>query len=150
MEEKAHDPPPIGDSADPDGGGIRGSSSAEPVAETVIVMSPADQDAGERRPSGEDTRNDETEAGVKDTKPCVVDVKCGEGGGGGDEEVGEDCDGERVCRICHLSSEPLADSTATFHGGSVDLIQLGCGCKDELGISHTHCAEAWFKLKGNR
>uniref|UniRef100_A0A2P2PXU3 RING-CH-type domain-containing protein n=1 Tax=Rhizophora mucronata TaxID=61149 RepID=A0A2P2PXU3_RHIMU len=31
----------------------------------------------------------------------------------------------------------------------MDLIQLGCGCKDDLGIAHAHCAEAWFKLKGN-
>ncbi|MCI13975.1 hypothetical protein A2U01_0035100, partial [Trifolium medium] len=30
------------------------------------------------------------------------------------------------------------------------LIMLGCACKDELGIAHRHCAEAWFKIKGNR
>lgn len=75
-------------------------------------------------------------------------MKCGGGGGGGFEE---NWDGEMVCRICHLSSEPAAEgSIATCRSSSVDLIQLGCGCKDELGISHSHCAEAWFKLKGNR
>lgn len=46
---------------------------------------------------------------------------------------------EKVCRICHLSG-----------GNSTDLIHLGCSCKDELGISHQHCAEAWFGSKGNR
>ncbi|KAI3979128.1 hypothetical protein MKX01_016953 [Papaver californicum] len=58
------------------------------------------------------------------------------------EEV-DSKDGERVCRICHLSSDRPSDATS-------ELIQLGCDCKDELGISHRHCAEAWFKLKGNR
>ncbi|MCL7029139.1 hypothetical protein MKW94_012911 [Papaver nudicaule] len=58
-------------------------------------------------------------------------------------EEGDSKDGERVCRICHLSSDRPSDATS-------ELIQLGCDCKDELGISHRHCAEAWFKLKGNR
>ncbi|XP_068645025.1 uncharacterized protein [Aristolochia californica] len=69
---------------------------------------------------------------------CVaVDVRktCGSGNTGNWEN-------EKVCRICHLSSDNRLDSS--------DLIQLGCGCKDDLGIVHIHCAEAWFKLKGNR
>lgn len=74
-------------------------------------------------------------------KSCVIDVRCGNGGF-------KDSDGERVCRICHLSSEGLAETKAT--GFSAELMQLGCGCKDELGIAHGYCAEAWFKLKGNR
>ncbi|XP_015576662.1 uncharacterized protein LOC8275155 [Ricinus communis] len=74
---------------------------------------------------------------------CVIDVKCGEVGSGF-----KDCDGESVCRICHLSSEVMQETTAT--NSSMELIQLGCGCKDELGIAHAYCAEAWFKLKGNR
>lgn len=48
---------------------------------------------------------------------------------------------EKVCRICHLSSEQCEGS---------DLIQLGCGCKGELGAAHRHCAEAWFMVKGDR
>ncbi|KAF9587724.1 hypothetical protein IFM89_004701, partial [Coptis chinensis] len=65
---------------------------------------------------------------------CVIDVKC-------DCEK-ENWDAEKVCRICHLTSD--------FPSESSDLIQLGCGCKGELGIAHRHCAEAWFKLRGNR
>ncbi|KAJ9136017.1 hypothetical protein P3X46_033133 [Hevea brasiliensis] len=75
---------------------------------------------------------------------CVIDMKCA--GGGGDSL--KDWDGERVCRICHLSSEGLQETSETT--SSMGLIQLGCGCKDELGIAHAYCAEAWFKLKGNR
>ncbi|WZZ52582.1 hypothetical protein YC2023_052689 [Brassica napus] len=32
---------------------------------------------------------------------------------------------------------------------SVDLIEIGCKRKNELGLAHFHCAEAWFKLRGN-
>ncbi|CAN4116595.1 unnamed protein product [Withania somnifera] len=71
----------------------------------------------------------------------VIGMKCD----GGDGEMGEDLEGEvqRVCRICHLST--YEDEKNLMH-----LIELGCGCKGELGFVHSHCAEAWFKLKGNR
>ncbi|PKI56486.1 hypothetical protein CRG98_023124 [Punica granatum] len=58
-----------------------------------------------------------------------------------------------VCRICHLSSEQSLDidmKESIGNAAALELIRLGCGCKDELGIAHTLCAEAWFKLKGNR
>lgn len=79
----------------------------------------------------------------------LIDVKPGSGGGIGFKEVFE---GERVCRICHLNSEPSlkAHDATTSNAIVLDLIQIGCGCKDELGIAHAHCAEAWFKLRGNR
>ncbi|XP_031494752.1 uncharacterized protein LOC116260502 isoform X2 [Nymphaea colorata] len=51
-----------------------------------------------------------------------------------------DLEKERACRICHLTSE---------HHNSSEVIELGCECKDDLGIAHRHCAEAWFKIKGN-
>ncbi|GER54400.1 RING/FYVE/PHD zinc finger superfamily protein [Striga asiatica] len=49
---------------------------------------------------------------------------------------------ERDCRICHLS---LISSSP----GSGVPIELGCSCKDDLAAAHKHCAEAWFKIKGN-
>ncbi|GMI77685.1 hypothetical protein HRI_001437800 [Hibiscus trionum] len=80
---------------------------------------------------------------------CVIDIK---GSGCGRRQFSESWDGERVCRICHLNSEQLLESTVSTSTteAPLDLIQLGCGCKDELGSAHGHCAEAWFKLKGNR
>nr|CAD1834028.1 unnamed protein product [Ananas comosus var. bracteatus] len=74
---------------------------------------------------------------------CVV-IDMGRGGGGaeGGGGGGGDGDGEKVCRICHLSPDQGEEAS--------ELIQLGCGCKDDLGIVHRHCAEAWFKLRGNR
>ncbi|KAH7544991.1 hypothetical protein FEM48_Zijuj01G0044900 [Ziziphus jujuba var. spinosa] len=86
-----------------------------------------------------------------DKQSCVIDVNCGNGKGYGDK-----WDGEKICRICHLTSDQSPDrpttttTTTTTVKSAVDLIHLGCGCKGELGMAHRHCAEAWFKLKGNR
>ncbi|EXB30490.1 hypothetical protein L484_006040 [Morus notabilis] len=44
---------------------------------------------------------------------------------------------ERDCRICHLGLECGVP------------IELGCSCKGDLGSSHKHCAETWFKIKGD-
>ncbi|KAA8518973.1 hypothetical protein F0562_016253 [Nyssa sinensis] len=50
---------------------------------------------------------------------------------------------ERDCRICHLSLEgPNPESGIA--------IELGCSCKDDLAAAHKQCAEAWFKIKGNK
>uniref|UniRef100_A0A0A9HI73 RING-CH-type domain-containing protein n=1 Tax=Arundo donax TaxID=35708 RepID=A0A0A9HI73_ARUDO len=49
------------------------------------------------------------------------------------------------CRICHLG--PEGDGSPA--PGS-EVIRLGCGCKDELGAAHRQCAEAWFRIKGDR
>ncbi|XP_004490932.1 uncharacterized protein [Cicer arietinum] len=51
---------------------------------------------------------------------------------------------ERDCRICHLSMD------LTNHDESGIPIELGCSCKDDLAAAHKHCAEAWFKIKGNK
>ncbi|KAL4366372.1 hypothetical protein GQ457_05G034560 [Hibiscus cannabinus] len=75
---------------------------------------------------------------------CIIDIN---GSVGGKRRIKESYDGERVCRICHLTSEQSYECTAA---AATDLIHLGCRCKDELGIAHSRCAEAWFKLKGNR
>ncbi|KAK3206836.1 hypothetical protein Dsin_020882 [Dipteronia sinensis] len=81
---------------------------------------------------------------------CVIDMNCG--GAGDRKGFKESFDGERVCRICHLSSEQISEtaSDTSVCMTTVELYPIGCGCKDELGIAHIHCAEAWFKLKGNR
>lgn len=50
---------------------------------------------------------------------------------------------EKDCRICHLSLE----STSPENGIA---IELGCSCKADLAAAHKHCAEAWFKIKGNK
>ena len=78
----------------------------------------------------------------------MIDIKCSSR-----KEFYESSEGERICRICHLTSGQSLNATTVGtveSATSEDLIQLGCACKDELGIAHGHCAEAWFKLKGNR
>ena len=51
---------------------------------------------------------------------------------------------ERDCRICHLSMD------MNNHESDGTPIELGCSCKDDLAAAHKHCAEAWFKIKGNK
>ncbi|CAJ1973675.1 unnamed protein product [Sphenostylis stenocarpa] len=83
-----------------------------------------------------------------DKSSCVIDIKCSS-----HKKLYENSEGETICRICHLTSGQSSDATiigTANSATSADLIQLGCSCKDELGIAHVHCAEAWFKLKGNR
>ncbi|KAH7514556.1 uncharacterized protein LOC125419166 [Ziziphus jujuba] len=50
---------------------------------------------------------------------------------------------ERDCRICHLGLE------SNSHESGIP-IELGCSCKDDLAAAHKNCAEAWFKIKGNK
>ncbi|XP_039013332.1 uncharacterized protein LOC120142967 [Hibiscus syriacus] len=49
---------------------------------------------------------------------------------------------ERDCRICHLGLESNSRESGVP-------IELGCSCKDDLAAAHKHCAEAWFKIRGN-
>lgn len=48
-------------------------------------------------------------------------------------------DGEAACRVCHLG----------FSSGNSERIELGCACKQDLGLCHRDCAEEWFKIRGN-
>ncbi|KAK9700040.1 hypothetical protein RND81_08G213200 [Saponaria officinalis] len=78
----------------------------------------------------------------------VVDLECGGGGGevavvdgGGKVKSVEKV--ERDCRICQLS---IDESNNELGFG----IELGCCCKEDLAAAHLHCAEAWFKIRGNK
>ncbi|KAG2327888.1 hypothetical protein Bca52824_010616 [Brassica carinata] len=65
------------------------------------------------------------------------------------------CGGERdddvqsICRICHFGSDDQTPDRVSGKRVSLELIEIGCKCKNELGLAHLHCAEAWFKLRGN-
>ncbi|KAJ1386729.1 Zinc finger, RING-CH-type [Sesbania bispinosa] len=50
---------------------------------------------------------------------------------------------ERDCRIFNLSMDMTNHESGTP-------IELGCSCKDVLAAAHKQCAEAWFKIKGNK
>ncbi|KAF7145798.1 hypothetical protein RHSIM_Rhsim04G0075700 [Rhododendron simsii] len=112
------------------GGGGGESGRAEDSDSTPKTQIPQTSE-----PSGEEQ---EAKA-VEPEEDCVIDVKSDEQSSSGG---GESWRAEKVCRICHLSPENSSENS--------ELIQLGCGCKAELGFSHLHCAETWFKHKGNR
>lgn len=50
---------------------------------------------------------------------------------------------EKDCRICHLGLE------SNSHESGIP-IELGCSCKADLAAAHKQCAEAWFKIRGNK
>ncbi|CAL5408983.1 unnamed protein product [Camellia sinensis] len=148
------------------------NSVDESVSETVIVIRSEEQRAENGNP------NENSNDSKQDKDYCAIDVKCGSDDRNGKFE--ENMGGEMVCRICHLSSDPSSSpsssktptrtkatrtrtrttstdttmiatsSSAAAARDGLNLIELGCGCKDELGIAHGDCAKAWFTFKGNR
>ncbi|GAB4831881.1 hypothetical protein Ancab_005896 [Ancistrocladus abbreviatus] len=50
---------------------------------------------------------------------------------------------KKDCRICHLSFDASNPDSGMP-------IELGCSCKDDLAAAHKQCAEAWFKIRGNK
>jgi len=72
-----------------------------------------------------------------------VALDCEENNGFGDEIKIHLEKVERDCRICHLNLESSNSETGVA-------IVLGCSCKDDLAAAHKNCAEAWFKIKGNK
>ncbi|CAI9087238.1 OLC1v1021262C1 [Oldenlandia corymbosa var. corymbosa] len=71
----------------------------------------------------------------------VGEPSCPDNAGRGNKEI---LDNQKLCRICHLSRLEEKEMDLS------DLIELGCACRGELGFAHSLCAEAWFKLRGNR
>ncbi|PON32149.1 Zinc finger, RING-CH-type [Parasponia andersonii] len=131
-------------------------SAVQVVVETRVVINPSESpfvsednrglnakvdDSGFSKKSKEDSKRKMLEA---EKHSCVIDINCASA-----KSCGEKWDGESVCRICHLTSDQSPDRRSTTIT-TTDLIHLGCRCKDDLGIAHYQCAEAWFKLKGNR
>ncbi|KAK1409402.1 hypothetical protein QVD17_35928 [Tagetes erecta] len=98
--------------------------------------------------------SDEEQEDDKERESCVsefsvVDLESGgDGGVHGDEVVVHLLKIERDCRICHLSLD-LTNQDSLETGNGIP-IELGCSCKDDLAAAHKHCAEAWFKIKGNK
>ncbi|EYU26631.1 hypothetical protein MIMGU_mgv1a015086mg [Erythranthe guttata] len=76
-----------------------------------------------------------------------ADLEEGGGGGGGATSEEEEEELGRECRICHMS---LVSCSSPAGSVSRVGIELGCCCKDDLAAAHRHCAETWFKIKGNK
>ncbi|XP_061342719.1 uncharacterized protein LOC133288902 [Gastrolobium bilobum] len=125
------------------------------VLETVVVIESVQTEYVNRDNRKSEAKANESELNLlsmkaqkgmseTDKNSFVIDMKSSSRKG-----FCENSEGERICRICHLAPDATTVGSANS-ATSADLIQLGCACKDELGIAHIHCAEAWFKLKGNR
>lgn len=123
-------------------GGYSGNSSNSVASETVIDVRCTETECNASKNKVSKAKTDVLEGKkilvdkMKADVPALLRGNCE-----GVLESGR-WDGEKVCRICHLSSDRGLNAS--------DMIQLGCDCKGELGTAHRHCAETWFKLKGNR
>ncbi|GMP54825.1 hypothetical protein CsSME_00019862 [Camellia sinensis var. sinensis] len=121
-----------------------GGVQPKPSSSAAIAITRKDNEIERQEDSNSSHKTDVPHTPPEKKEDCVIiDVKCGGGGdgGAGSSYSDEGLRAEKVCRICHMS---LSEENSEL------LIQLGCGCKGELGVSHPHCAQTWFKHKGNR
>lgn len=86
--------------------------------------------------------NVDLEKGIKPVENGELEESDVAQASGGQEYQDDDGEDDGRCRVCHL----------VFDGGlgTNETMQLGCHCKEDLAIAHRDCAEAWFKIKGNR
>ncbi|KAK6145414.1 hypothetical protein DH2020_022234 [Rehmannia glutinosa] len=109
-----------------EGGGQLSSSDANEIVQ-VLESNCNNKDKDERR-----------ESSVSECSVEIVDLESGPV-----ETKLHLATAMRDCRICYLSM----DTTNQDCGIP---IELGCSCKDDLAAAHKQCAEAWFKIKGNK
>ncbi|KAJ0855779.1 putative Zinc finger, RING-CH-type, Zinc finger, RING/FYVE/PHD-type [Helianthus annuus] len=114
-------------------GGDGGSDVSIEIVGVVVVSSSSSDEEEEEEKGRESTVSDFS----------VVDLESGGDGAHNDKVHLSKI--ERDCRICHLS----IDLTNQDSENGIP-IELGCSCKDDLAAAHKHCAEAWFKIKGNK
>lgn len=107
------------------GGGGGGGGGAPPSCNGIEIVNVKDKD--ERRVSN-----------VSDCSVEIMDLESGV-----DESKLHLAKNVKDCRICHLSMD------ATNQDSGIP-IELGCSCKADLAAAHKQCAEAWFKIKGNK
>lgn len=96
---------------------------------SMINKSNNDDDDDDARTHGEEEEEEEED---KCASHVVIDMK--------DVSIENQ---QKLCRICHLSEKESGKDLK-------ELMEIGCGCKGELGLAHSYCAEAWFRVKGNR
>ncbi|XP_044507598.1 uncharacterized protein LOC123227048 [Mangifera indica] len=95
----------------------------------------------EHRGSSPPCSSESASAEIKERRSSVseVDLECGVV----TESKQHSAKVKRDCRICHLSLDESNQESGLP-------IELGCSCKEDLAAAHKHCAEAWFKIKGNK
>ncbi|KAL1196996.1 hypothetical protein V5N11_024793 [Cardamine amara subsp. amara] len=119
-------------------------SHLDTLVSVKVIHGSSSGSENNREPRRSSVAVEEDEEIVKDEERrsnasvCSVEV---------DLELGEKAvhlsQSERDCRICHMSLD-----AANLESGVP--IELGCSCKADLAAAHKHCAETWFKIKGNK
>ncbi|KAK1562371.1 hypothetical protein Q3G72_010833 [Acer saccharum] len=89
---------------------------------------------GSRRASSVSSASSDRSVEINESEIPEIEIKI---------HVGNKVEAEKDCRICHLGLESNSHESGAP-------IQLGCSCKDDLAAAHRQCAEAWFKIRGNK
>ncbi|GFY84541.1 RING/FYVE/PHD zinc finger superfamily protein [Actinidia rufa] len=55
-----------------------------------------------------------------------------------------------ACRVAVTQNDVVLPKTTEPPRRIPKSIELGCACKEDLAAAHKQCAEAWFKIKGNK
>lgn len=110
------------------GGGRRSGGGEQQLADAIEIVGVADNDEKKER----------RQSSVSECSVEIVDLESG----APESKLHLD-KVERDCRICHLSMDAANQDSGIP-------IELGCSCKDDLAAAHKQCAEAWFKIKGDK
>uniref|UniRef100_A0A7C9D812 RING-CH-type domain-containing protein n=1 Tax=Opuntia streptacantha TaxID=393608 RepID=A0A7C9D812_OPUST len=129
-------------SSDSDDESLRCSDEKSSSDEAEIVGGAVGTEKGRRSSSSSSSSSCVYESSAEE----VVDLESGGGGVVAETKVSVSVHSvkvERDCRICHLSLDASNPESGLP-------IELGCSCKDDLAAAHKQCAEAWFKIRGNK
>ncbi|KAI3458614.1 hypothetical protein Pfo_015277 [Paulownia fortunei] len=122
-----------------DGGGGSGHRQVGAVSEGGGPhVSDANEIVRVAENNGNKEKHERRESSVSECSVEIVDLETG-----APETKLHLAQTERDCRICHLSMDAANQDSGIP-------IELGCSCKDDLAAAHKQCAEAWFKIKGNK
>ncbi|KAM7271970.1 hypothetical protein ACFE04_031184 [Oxalis oulophora] len=118
-----------------------------PLQQAVNNHHSDEDDDDQHQPSSSSSSSSSSE--IKETEQ---DLELGVVDDADDCKVSNVSQAEIVCRICHLcfdSTNEESGGNGNGNGNGIP-IELGCSCKHDLAAAHKHCAEAWFKIKGNK
>ncbi|XP_019186313.1 PREDICTED: uncharacterized protein LOC109181020 [Ipomoea nil] len=123
-------------------GGHGGGDTSDGEEEGSVYFSDADEGSCHSQlystADGSELEIEEALESRRASSDCSVDLESGVG-----ETKPHLGKLDRDCRICHLSLQSPGPQSGVA-------IELGCSCKDDLAAAHKHCAETWFKIKGNK
>lgn len=140
LQHSSNDSADLESATDCDNGGggsgtVSGGGGEQQAADAIEIVGVAENKNGDYK--------NETERRQGSVSECSVEIVDLEAGAPESKLHLAKTETERDCRICHLSMDAANQDSGIP-------IELGCSCKDDLAAAHKQCAEAWFKIKGDK